>query len=74
MISHYQRQILERMQSGERLCKHYRSGEVQYCFANGDPVKTEDAQLLFNGGIIRGAEDGLFGDTQTYEVNFIPED
>jgi len=74
MISHYQRKILDRMKAGERLCKRHTDEGDYYCFVGGDNVRAASVKHLFNSGIIRGADDGLFGDTQTYEVNFIPED
>jgi hypothetical protein len=73
MITNYQRRILERMQAGERLCKRYTEEGQQCFFANGDVVRVDSVASLFNSGIIRHAEDGMFGDGQTYEINFMPE-
>ena len=73
MISHYQRKILERMQKGETLCKRHTEDGDQYFFVNGDIVRADSCRALFNAGVISGRNDGLFGDEQTYEVNFIPE-
>lgn len=74
MISNYQRQICERMQAGERLCKRHHEEGDQYFFASGDVVRADSVRALFNSGVIRGAADGMFGDEQTYELNFMPVD
>ena len=73
MITRYQHNILERMQAGERLCKRHHEDGNQYFFANGDVVRSDSVKALFNAGVIRGAPDGMFGDEQTYELNFVPE-
>lgn len=73
MISKYQREILDRMQAGERLCKRYAEDGAQCFFANGDVVRVDSVEALFNSGIIRHADDGLFDDGQTYELNFMPD-
>lgn len=74
MITNYQTDILKRMLAGERLSKRHDDGEDVYSFIGGDIVRADSVRSLFNQGIIRGRNDGMFGDSQTYEVNFIPED
>ena len=74
MITNYQLELLKRMGAGERLCKRHTEDGDQYFFAGGDIVRADSVRALFGQGVIRGAADGLFGDEQTYELNFMPED
>ncbi len=74
MITNYQTDILKRMLAGERLCKHHGENGDEYTFDSGEVVRANSVRSLFNQGIIRGSDDGMFGDAQTYEVNFIPKD
>lgn len=73
MITHAQRRIIDVMKTGVRIGVTINGAEREYWFTNGERLKDiRPVKSLINMAIIAPSNDGIFGDTQTYELVFIP--
>lgn len=72
MITKHQAEIIERMKS-DRLCREHTADGDSYFFAeSGWKPNSLAVKSLRNMAIIAPADDGLFGDHQTYDLIFVP--
>ena len=62
-VSRVQKQLLQQMRAGIAL--RVQKGDPPYFLDGHDAVNQRTVRVLLRRGVIKPAEDGLFGDTQT---------
>jgi len=68
-LSNTQAELMRRLRNGECLCvEKADDGEEHFFLSGGATVNRRTVAVLERIGRVRRAQDGLFGDGQTYEV------
>lgn len=75
MITIEHRRIIDAMKSGARLCVQIGDSDRSYFFSDNSVSKPQSrhVQQLLAMGVIAEAGDGLFGDSQTFDLVFDPK-
>jgi len=75
MITNHQRDIIQRMKSGTRLCVENTPDGKRYFFSDGSADPQAGAVKALRGmAVIAPADDGMFGEHQSYDLMFDPSE